>query len=228
MLAGLLATPMALMASPPEATSLLSLIDQMPARGLGCGPRQIREVIRSAETLLAKGPSPSFPSDLERVDGCWKLRFTSAGNAVPDFVPEALLPPEPPQQLRDLLTGVLGDKRPQPLQISQRISVADRRLVNCVTFSPWPGGSVGSALASAPGPLGQVLTTLSDGAVTLELDHQFSVSSEGGAGTSRIDLQLERISRSLEAPPSPPGSVADLIPRNTDYPIPSLLGTHPR
>jgi len=213
-------------APPPEVGQLRTILQQVPANGVACGPRQVREVVQACEKLENAVARPSFPRDLMMVDGSWELRFTSAGRAVPGFVPDALLPPEPPQAVRSLLAGIAEDAPLRPKHISQRINVPDRRIVNCVTLSPWPSGSVGAALASAPGPLGQVLTALSDGSVTLELDHAFSVAGltgSSGAGSSRIELSLERITRSLEAPPSSPGSLAELIPRRTEYGIPLPL-----
>ena len=216
--------------APPEVGSLLSLLQQVSSPS-DCSPRQARQIVRACEALeeAAADVRPSFPRDLMQVDGTWQLAFTSAANAAPEFVPDDLLPPEPPGPLRSLLSG-LREGPLSPRQISQQINVLDRRIVNCVTLSPWPTGGVGSMLAAAPGPLGEVLTGLSEGSIRLELDHRFSVTGDGSdgrarraAGTSSIQLALERVSRTLDAPTSAPGSLADLIPRETAYDIPSPL-----
>ena len=162
------------------------------------------------------------------LDGSWALLYTTAGNSVLSQLPEALLPPDPPEPLKSALSGALDGFPLQPRQVRQQIDVMGRRIVNSVTLSPWPGGGVGSFLASAPGPLGTALTQLRDAEVMLELDHSFGVEGDGSdggprraAGTCTIRLELETVKRTLG--PLETGALGGLIPTDTQYSIPPPL-----
>ena len=55
----------------------------------------------------------------------------------------------------DVLTQLLSEPLDAllPQQVTKRIDVVGRRLINSVELAPWPGGAIGDALASLPGPL---------------------------------------------------------------------------
>mmetsp|Transcript_28728 Transcript_28728/g.85839 ORF Transcript_28728/g.85839 Transcript_28728/m.85839 type:complete len:308 (-) Transcript_28728:23-946(-) len=149
--------------------------------------KSIVEAVEALEKAASVDDVPSFPRDLMRLDGEWDLKFTT--NA----------PPPPPDWWPVDTRGLSGR------DVRQRIDVMGRRVVNCVTITPWPteGFPGGELLESLP-VLGGPLAALSRASVSLELDHSFSVEGDGStpgqrraAGTNKISIALDRIERTL-------------------------------
>lgn len=211
------------------STDLLTLCKSvgLPKSGYVCGPAAARRIDAACAAVEADGVKPSFPRDLMAIDGEWRLLYSStlAGS----IVPEAF------DGLIGTLRAPLAESPLAPREVTQKIDVTKRRCVNALSLSPWPGGAVGRWLRSAP-LLGDVLSPLQPAKVQLELDHTFSVEGEGGAGSggrkaaagSVMNLNLERVRRTLadmsaSAETDRSNSFADLIPRESDYELPSPL-----
>jgi len=150
------------------------------------GAARIEEACRELESA---SPTPAWPRDLMVLDGRWRLLYSSS-LALP-------LPPVDP-----LLSAV--ESLPlAPRDVEQCIDVVDRRVVNVVSLAPWPAGPA-DFMAALP-VIGETLATLQKSAVTLELDHTFTVEGEGGssggarkaAAGSVVELRLEEVRRTL-------------------------------
>jgi len=135
-----------------------------------CAPSNTRRIQRACADLEASSERPAWPRDLMRLDGEWKLLFSStlAGPVPPEGGIFGALP-DPPEALLAALESVPF----APKGVRQNVDVMRRRVVNVVSISPWPSGMVGSLLATAPGPFGDILNELQSSMVRAEAPQPF-------------------------------------------------------
>jgi len=197
------------------ATSLsprAQLLRLVPRSGFAA-PAQATEIDAAARALEESAEAPGFPRDLMEIEGRWRLLYTSS----PALALPAGLPPP-----FDLASSPLA-----PRAVEQRIDVMGRRVVNCVTLRPWPGGdengftnAIGDALRGLPG-VGAAIGALEGAEIELELDHAFTVDGDGAdggakraAGTSTVRLELEEVRRNLAGAGD---GLPAALPRETSY-----------
>ncbi|EOD29555.1 hypothetical protein EMIHUDRAFT_442741, partial [Emiliania huxleyi CCMP1516] len=167
--------------TPSQLTTLISS-SLRPSSYLATSPAAARRVADACAELEATAPPPLWPRDLRRLDGSWRLIYSSA-----------LAGPQPPSPLDGLpappaaLLAAVESAPFAPLGggVQQNVDVFKRRIVNVVELSPWPTGALGGLLSSAPGPLGQASKQLQAARVVLELDHSFSADGDGSDGARR-------------------------------------------
>ena len=158
--------------TPSQLTTLISS-SLRPSSYLATSPAAARRVDDACAELEATAPPPLWPRDLRRLDGSWRLIYSSA-----------LAGPQPPSPLDGLpappaaLLAAVESVPFAPLGggVQQNVDVFKRRIVNVVELSPWPTGALGGLLSSAPGPLGQASKQLQAARVVLELDHSFTAA----------------------------------------------------
>ena len=199
---GLIAPPSAGPHSQPgtsqAAAGLLSLIEDERLEGsFLCRSRASLSKIEAAcRAVEVEELKPALPRDLMLLDGVWKLVYSSA-----------LAGPLPlPAPMRDdlLLPALLASG---PRDITQKIDVMKRRVVNEVSIAPWPTAAAAGPLAY--GPIADLLSALQRASVRLELDHAFAVAGDGSDGRRRqvaagsvVSLSLERVRRTLNGMPT--------------------------
>lgn len=190
MAALLLAAASGMTASSSEA--LLSLVrsELRPNSYLLRNANAASRIEEACQQLESKSPTPAWPRDLMVIDGDWRLVYSST-----------LALPLPPVEMPSIIFDALEAFPLAPKTVEQRIDVVERRIVNVVSLSPWPAAQ---PLFSLP-IIGDALQQLQGSAVTLELDHAFSVEGEGGssgglrqaAAGSVVELRLEEVRRRL-------------------------------
>jgi len=211
--------------TPSQLTTLISS-SLRPSSYLATSPAAARRVADACAELEATAPPPLWPRDLRRLDGSWRLIYSSA-----------LAGPQPPSPLDGLpappaaLLAAVESAPFAPLGggVQQNVDVFKRRIVNVVELSPWPTGSLGGLLSSAPGPLGQASKQLQAARVVLELDHSFSADGDGSDGARRaaagstISLTLEEVRRELEGAAGGGDDALAMVPRASSYSLPPPL-----
>lgn len=172
------------------------------------GAARIEAAVAALEGAATDDERPLFPRDLMRIDGTWELKYTNNS------------PPPPPDWFP------VDARRLAGRDVAQRVDVAGRRLVNCVTLAPWPAAGA-DAVAALP-LVGGPLAALARASVRLELDHAFRVDGDGSgagarraAGTSRVTIALERVARTLEGVDDAAApDFAAAVPRTSEVSLP--------
>jgi len=215
--------------SAPAATTMTieraNLMESLPKSGFIChSPAEVQRVCDACESLEAK-TAEEKEENVSLLDGNWILRFTSASPY--GLLARSSLPGDASQVLDNLPEAVrkflIDDSVLLPQSIEQRIE--NGRLINCVDLAPWPksgnpnnpiADSLQQGLSSVPGPLGDAIESLKEAKIHLELDHSFTVQSDG----TTLDLSLEVVRRTLES--SGP-DLPSFIPKESTYNMPEQL-----
>lgn len=183
-----------------------------------------QEMIAAIARLESSASPPTFPGELDKVDGSWDLVFTTNAISLSPSMLSTLGP----------LSSPLVDVPGLPIRtqsVKQEIDVQSNRVRNVLTIAASPEAGLGAF--RLPGPLGDLLAGLESTELTLVLDHRATVeiatsTTSARAAPARLRIELEQVRRLLTAPPGGEGRLDEgllaLVPKETSVDVPFPLG----